>query len=90
MPSIDHNKPLNFHGIGFCFFRTIGLRRPRAGEWYLSGAIVEGYRAPNDLPSTYLVVEPTHHAKPIKAWERGSPVKLTPSGLPLPRKVEIR
>ena len=28
-------------------------RPPRAGEWYLSGAIVEAYRAPNDLAAAY-------------------------------------
>ena len=28
-------------------------RPPRAGEWYLSGAIVEAYRAPNDLTTPY-------------------------------------
>lgn len=26
---------------------------PRKGEWYLSGAIVEAYRAPNDLSTPY-------------------------------------
>lgn len=30
-------------------FRATGeFRAPRAGEWYLSGAIVEAYRAPHD------------------------------------------
>jgi hypothetical protein len=28
-------------------------RTPRAGEWYLSGAIIEAYRAPNDLTTSY-------------------------------------
>jgi hypothetical protein len=28
-------------------------RPPKAGEWYLSGAIVEAYRAPNDLSTPY-------------------------------------
>lgn len=27
-------------------------RRPKRGEWYLSGAIVEAYQAPNDLTTT--------------------------------------
>jgi hypothetical protein len=31
-----------------------GVKRcPKEGEWYLSGAIVEAYRAPNDLGITY-------------------------------------
>ncbi|WP_164104227.1 hypothetical protein [Candidatus Laterigemmans baculatus] len=28
-------------------------RKPRKGEWYLSGAIVEAYRAPSDLSSEF-------------------------------------
>lgn len=28
-------------------------RPPKAGEWFLSGAIVEGYRALNDLSDPY-------------------------------------
>lgn len=28
---------------------TNQFRTPKAGEWYLSGAIPEAYRAPNDL-----------------------------------------
>lgn len=28
-------------------------RAPRKGEWYLSGAIPEAWRAPNDLSTTY-------------------------------------
>lgn len=34
--------------------RWTGERRaPKAGEWYLSGAVVEAYRAPNDLSSEF-------------------------------------
>ena len=35
-------------------------RPPKQGEWYLSGAIVEAYRAPNDLSTPY------HIAKLVK------------------------
>lgn len=28
-------------------------RPPRKGEWYLSGAVVTAYRAPNDLETPY-------------------------------------
>jgi len=28
-------------------------RPPKKGEWYLSGAIIEAYRAKNDLSDTY-------------------------------------
>ncbi len=40
------------------FHRHSILRNPRKGEWYVSGAIPAAYRAPNDLTSPYLVVEP--------------------------------
>ena len=37
-------------------FRAVSTgekRPPRKGEWYLSGAIVTAYRAPNDLSTTF-------------------------------------
>lgn len=35
-----------------------GIKRcPKRGEWYLSGAIVTAYRAPNDLSSEYYIAE---------------------------------
>jgi hypothetical protein len=35
--------------------RTGEYRPPRAGEWYVSGAIPEGYRAPNDLTMPHAI-----------------------------------
>jgi hypothetical protein len=32
-------------------------RRPKKGEWYLSGSVVEAYRAHNDLSSVYHIAE---------------------------------
>ena len=32
-------------------------RPPRAGEWYLSGALIEAYRAPSDLSAPYPIAE---------------------------------
>lgn len=29
------------------------FRTPKQGEWYLSGAIIEAYRAPNELSIAY-------------------------------------
>jgi len=37
--------------------RTGEKRPPRRGEWYLSGAIPQGYRAPNDLSTRYAILE---------------------------------
>ena len=33
------------------------FRPPKRGEYYLSGAIVEAYRAPNDLSTPYWIAE---------------------------------
>lgn len=32
-------------------------RKPKKGEWYLSGAIIEAYRAPNDLSDIHLIAK---------------------------------
>jgi hypothetical protein len=32
-------------------------RPPRKGEWYLSGALIEAYRAPKDLDASYPIAE---------------------------------
>ena len=32
-------------------------RAPKKGEWYLSGAVVEGYRAANDLTTEYHIAK---------------------------------
>lgn len=34
---------------------TTEFRPPKAGEWYLSGAIVCAWRAPNDLSTPYRI-----------------------------------
>ncbi len=41
------------------YVATGDKRPPKRGEWYLSGAIVEAYKAPNDLTSTYWIARPT-------------------------------
>lgn len=35
--------------------RTGETRAPKRGEWYLSGAIPEGYQAPNDLTQEFQI-----------------------------------
>lgn len=35
--------------------RTSDYREPKAGEWYLSGAIPTAYLAPNDLCTAYYI-----------------------------------
>jgi len=39
-------------------YEVLGYRAPRAGEHFLSGAIVKAYRANADMKSSYLVVRP--------------------------------
>jgi hypothetical protein len=40
-------------------YRATGeFRPPLRGEFFLSGAIVEAYRAPNDLSTPYWIAEP--------------------------------
>lgn len=37
-------------------FKATGeFRPPRKGEWYLSGAIVQAWKAPNDLSTPYWI-----------------------------------
>lgn len=43
---------------GMTFVRTGEHRPPKKGEWFLSGAIVEAYQAPNDLSAPYWLAIP--------------------------------
>lgn len=40
------------------YIATGEFRAPKRGEFYLSGAIVQAYRAPNDLTSAYHIAKP--------------------------------
>ena len=37
--------------------KTGEFREPRKGDWYLSGAIAEGYRANHDLESKFHILQ---------------------------------
>ena len=40
------------------FYRATGeYRAPKRGEWYLSGAVIDAYQAPNDLSAPYWIAE---------------------------------
>lgn len=41
----------------FAAIRTGAFRAPRKGEWYLSGAIPEAYRAENDMSEAYYILK---------------------------------
>ena len=51
-------KRVTFENLGRAEYDVIGFREPKKGEYYLSGAIVVAYVAPNDLTSKYHVVKP--------------------------------
>lgn len=57
--------PLYFHGLGWCYFEDIAIREPKRGEWYLSGAILEGRktRYDFDVGDKFGVVRPTYFAR---------------------------
>lgn len=71
------NKVYNFQGLGPCFYTLVGKRPPRKGEYYLSGAIIEGYCASNDLSNPFWVVRPTFRAIPRPAYRHGERVDLS-------------
>ena len=52
-----HAKHCQPKGVYLMAINTRVKRPPRKGEWYLSGAIVTAYKAPNDLS------EPCHIAQ---------------------------
>jgi len=54
---------LGLHPKGVMAVYTGEKRTPRKGEWYLSGSIVEAYRAPNDLGTVF------HIARLVKVEE---------------------
>lgn len=43
--------------VGIRAVPTGEMRPPKAGEWFLSGAIVEGYRASNDISAPYHIAK---------------------------------
>lgn len=63
LPAAVHFEGLP--GIAWTYKRD-GFRNPRKGEFYLSGAIVAAYRAPNDLTTPYHVVIPVARVKMVR------------------------
>ena len=58
-----------------CFYEVVDKRPPRAGEYFVSGAIPEAYFAPNDLSTVFTIVKPTFLAKhqTVTIWDKGEP-----------------
>jgi len=69
-------QPINFEGLGLCYYERGEYRAPKAGEFYLSGAIVAAYRQSRDGRSPYQIVRPTFKARKVTCYERGEAVNL--------------
>lgn len=67
---IEKNKfyPLAQAQYGYRVKWTGEIREPKAGEWYLSGAIIEGYRAKFDLHYRYPIGKLIRVRK-VEYWE---------------------
>lgn len=82
-------NPCFFEGIGLAFYERTGeFRAPLTNEFYLSGAIVEGWRAKTDYAAEnrYHIVRPTHHAKTVATYVKGEAIVFTPGGVPMPAR----
>ena len=67
--------PIDFEGMhGVYFYERIAFRAPRAGDFYLSGAIVSAYLAHNDMTQQFAIVRPTYRARRVTRWEQGEAV----------------
>jgi hypothetical protein len=51
------------HGHRQRYKATGEFRKPKAGEFFLSGAIIGAYLAPNDLPFEYWIAAPVQVKK---------------------------
>ena len=67
-----------------CAIRTGAFRPPQAGEWYLSGAEVAAYRAPNDLKTSYHIARLVRYDVKLEAkiqiTEPGETLMSCPDG----------
>ncbi len=83
-------NPLTFEGLGLCFWEgPLVWGCPSENDFYVSGAIVAGYRARKDMSSPYWIIRPTHYAKPVQGFEKAEPVRFTPGRVPLPRRMAV-
>jgi len=68
MPFIKHSEGMLAPRF---FFDVVDYRAPKRGEFYVSGAVPEAYRAPSDgIRSMFLIVTPTDKAKQVTTWVR--------------------
>lgn len=69
------DKVINFERLGPCFWEYVTWGVPKAGDYYLSGAVITAYLS-RAVTSTvrYHIVRPTWKAQKSSAWVRGDPV----------------
>jgi hypothetical protein len=81
--------PINFYQYGGtcvpCYYRKVAFRKPKRGEWFLSGATAEAYLAINDLDDDSederQIVVPTFRAKRVQSYAPSDPVVLIENGM---------
>lgn len=70
--SIDQRSLITFEGLNsLCSkwsFRVLGTRCPSKGEFFMSGAIPEAYKARQHLTQEYQIVEPIAEYKLKQVW----------------------
>jgi hypothetical protein len=66
-PFNDRFFPATFgtRSVGFGAVATSEFRAPRRGEWYLSGAVVCAYKAPNDIPTPFRIAKLVRVARSV-------------------------
>ena len=80
-------NPLLFEGLGLCFWSgTPEFRKPEKNEYFVSGAVMTGYRAATDLTSEYWIVKPSHYAMHTTTYQRIGPIEFTKDGIGIPRR----
>lgn len=52
-----HPWHLKFYRHEVMAVKTGEFRAPKQGEWYLSGAVVEAYKAPKDMRALFHIVQ---------------------------------
>lgn len=63
-----------FEGLGPCYYILGDFRPPRKGEFFLSGARVQGHLAYNDMTTPYRIARPTTYAMDLNGHKAGEAV----------------
>lgn len=61
---------LYFPGGGHYLYNVVARRKPKAGEYFISGAVPQVYLSEKDSIFTYLVVEKAEKVEHFSGWAR--------------------